>query len=342
MDKNLLKPRYLTVKEHLQERLGNGSLSPGDKIRPLELTRQFQVSTITVERALRELTEEGYLRREKGTGTVVIPRRGAGGGVAYVMMCSEGHFWGGLYAEIVRGLATQGLHVLTYPAEGAALESRWEEALSFGGEVMVAAARGNFPFHLLGRGQRPRRLVFCPFYESALEFPDTAKVLVDYFAVGYLSAGHLLDRGYKHLVFWAVPDSGMTHSLGARMAGIRKAMAERGASSLTLQDNLPATASPAELDKAVAALSRRSGLIFLYDFLATGVIASCKRLGLSIPGDLGLVGCFNTPWTAHLQPTLTSVSLREEKLAEEVCRRVRDGVSGETLVTPELVIRGST
>ena len=63
---------YASVKAALKEKIhagvyGAGELLPSEK----ELSAQFDVSLITVRRALEELREEGYVRKIKGKGTIV-------------------------------------------------------------------------------------------------------------------------------------------------------------------------------------------------------------------------------------------------------------------------------
>lgn len=65
-------PLYRQVKEHILERIARGSLGEGDAVpSENELTRDLGVSRMTANRALRELTAEGVLRRAQGIGTFV-------------------------------------------------------------------------------------------------------------------------------------------------------------------------------------------------------------------------------------------------------------------------------
>jgi GntR family histidine utilization transcriptional repressor len=65
-------PLYQQVKEHILDRIARGLLGAGDAV-PSEnaLTRDLGVSRMTANRALRELTAEGLLRRVQGIGTFV-------------------------------------------------------------------------------------------------------------------------------------------------------------------------------------------------------------------------------------------------------------------------------
>ncbi len=66
------KPRYQQLKDHIIERISNGDLKPADRVpSENELVESMQVSRMTANRALRELTDEGYVDRVAGRGTFV-------------------------------------------------------------------------------------------------------------------------------------------------------------------------------------------------------------------------------------------------------------------------------
>ncbi len=65
-------PLYQQVKDHILGRIARGALGEGDPVpSENELTRDLRVSRMTANRALRELTAEGVLRRVQGIGTFV-------------------------------------------------------------------------------------------------------------------------------------------------------------------------------------------------------------------------------------------------------------------------------
>jgi GntR family transcriptional regulator, histidine utilization repressor len=65
---------YLKVKQYLKTRLAQGHWPPGALMpSEAELVRQFGVSRMTVNRALRELQSEGMVDRVQGVGTFAAP-----------------------------------------------------------------------------------------------------------------------------------------------------------------------------------------------------------------------------------------------------------------------------
>jgi GntR family histidine utilization transcriptional repressor len=72
-------PAYARVKAHILDRIGAGDWAPRDRVpSENELVREFGVARMTVNRAVRELAQEGFLTRVKGGGTYVADRRSHG------------------------------------------------------------------------------------------------------------------------------------------------------------------------------------------------------------------------------------------------------------------------
>jgi len=73
---NTALPLYEKVKDFVLDNIGNGNWPQNGRL-PSEhdLVSSLGVSRMTVHRALRELTDKGYLRRVQGVGTFVSPPR---------------------------------------------------------------------------------------------------------------------------------------------------------------------------------------------------------------------------------------------------------------------------
>lgn len=69
-------PRYQQLKDMIVERISCGELRPHDRVpSENELVQSMNVSRMTANRALRELTDEGYVHRVAGRGTFVADFR---------------------------------------------------------------------------------------------------------------------------------------------------------------------------------------------------------------------------------------------------------------------------
>lgn len=71
-----MQPRYATVKQDLLSAIARGTYRPGDRL-PSEsdLTARYRISRPTVNRALRELQQEGVIVRVAGVGSFVAEQK---------------------------------------------------------------------------------------------------------------------------------------------------------------------------------------------------------------------------------------------------------------------------
>ncbi|MBL4767429.1 MAG: histidine utilization repressor [Rhodobacteraceae bacterium] len=74
MTQTIALPLYRKVKNHIRDQIETGDLKPHDRIASEnQLVKLFGISRMTVNRAVRELTDEGLLVRLAGVGTFVAP-----------------------------------------------------------------------------------------------------------------------------------------------------------------------------------------------------------------------------------------------------------------------------
>lgn len=68
------KPLYLQLTNILKSEILEGKYKPGDLIgTEIEYEKAYDISRVTVRRAINELVQEGYLKSKQGHGTVVLP-----------------------------------------------------------------------------------------------------------------------------------------------------------------------------------------------------------------------------------------------------------------------------
>ncbi|WP_028866176.1 histidine utilization repressor [Psychromonas aquimarina] len=69
-------PRYIQIRDFINEKISTNVWAPGTKIpTEIELTRQFAVSRMTVNKAIRDLVTAGLLERAPRLGTFVCSRK---------------------------------------------------------------------------------------------------------------------------------------------------------------------------------------------------------------------------------------------------------------------------
>ncbi|MDH7800743.1 MULTISPECIES: LacI family DNA-binding transcriptional regulator [unclassified Rhizobium] len=164
---------------------------------------------------------------------------------------------------------------------------------------------------------------------------------------GYLATRHLIDLGHRHIGLIAGPS--FASSARGRVEGYHKAMSEAGidVQPQWIRESTFGIESGGEAAQSLMALADRPTAIFaVNDNTAIGALSALTRLGLSVPGDVSLVGYNDIPIVSHLPTPLTSVKVPFEQIAtaafellsaEKVTARDRIRIA-----TPTLIPRRST
>jgi DNA-binding LacI/PurR family transcriptional regulator len=84
------------------------------------------------------------------------------------------------------------------------------------------------------------------------------------------------------------------------------------------------------------------------DLMAFGAIRAARQRGLSVPGDVSVVGFDDSPLIAFADPPLTTIRQPVEAMGAAAVNVLLEEISGnpaqrgEFVFQPELVVRGST
>ncbi len=206
-----------------------------------------------------------------------------------------------------------------------------------------------------------RGLHVVAFDRSTLD-SDSVKVDsvgVDNVMVSRLAIRHLVAQGHTRIGFLSGPIR--TVSRMDRLAGYHAAMAEVG---IPIDPDLIWAAAPngnsfgdneaVELgQQGTHELLSRSApptaIFAINDMFAFGAYAGARDLGLSIPGDLSVVGVDDIALTKIVQPPLTTIRQPINQIAhvavERLVGRLQEtysGPQGHQTIRPQLIVRAST
>ncbi len=136
-----------------------------------------------------------------------------------------------------------------------------------------------------------------------------------------------------------------------RAEGLTAAAARRADPDLRIETvvnpRFDADGRAAALHALLSRPDRPTAVIGLFDTLALAAMEAAGRLGLSVPGDLSVVGFDDIPAAAHVRPGLTTFDGRIGDCAREIAAMAlraveRPGAPPESRLTrPALVLRGS-
>lgn len=164
---------------------------------------------------------------------------------------------------------------------------------------------------------------------------------------GFLATRHLIDLGHRRIGLIAGPENASS-SVG-RGEGYRQAMAEAG---LTI-DPAWIVESTFGIDSGHVAATQLmrlpappTAIFAINDNTAIGALSALTHLGLSVPGDVSVVGYNDIPIVSHLPVPLTTVRIPFDQIATTALELLADGYPGhETTIrtaTPTLIPRSST
>jgi alanine racemase len=194
-------------------------------------------------------------------------------------------------------------------------------------------------------------------------FPEHSSIAVDDEGGAFAAARHLLDLEHTEFLVLAVepPNFGIEGGtvgpalegvMARRLRGYRRAL---DAGGVELADERVVT-GPASFDGGMAAFERalEAGLHFtavlaMSDAMAIGAIHAAHERGLTVPGDVSLVGFDNIDEAEHTHPPLTTVHQPVREKGAEAARlllaavdRRDSGQPEHRLLETRLIIRAST
>lgn len=152
-------------------------------------------------------------------------------------------------------------------------------------------------------------IVQCSEYARDSEVPH---ISVDNFTAAYQSVRYLIGLGHRRIGFLGSDNQFISTKM--RYEGYCKALAEAG---LPLRDSYVANGSvdySFQSGKAAAKTllqlpERPSAVFSVSDVLALGAIAQAQESGLSVPGQLSVIGFDDVDYTTMFHPHLTTVKI---------------------------------
>jgi DNA-binding LacI/PurR family transcriptional regulator len=180
------------------------------------------------------------------------------------------------------------------------------------------------------------------------EVPSVSTISVDNFSGAFQATRYLTGLGHRCVAYVGGPAELMTEK--ERRRGYTAALGQAG---LGQQDDLMFS-GPYSEDTGVSALprilthpSRPTAVFCASDYTALGLLSAVDLLGVTVPGDLSVVGFDDAQVVRYTRPKLTTVRQPVSALAagavDLVLERVGDASAGpRQLVLPvELIVRDS-
>lgn len=168
----------------------------------------------------------------------------------------------------------------------------------------------------------------------------------DNYLGGLLATRHLIERGCRDIAFFGNPTA---IELALRLEGARAAVAEAGGSVRLTETptHLAAELSGADVAAFLDAAERvPDGIFAASDLVAMTAVQALTSRGLSVPGDVKVIGYDDLPFAASSVPALSTI--RQDiadgarHLVDSLLRRIEGRPTGSVVLNPELIVRAST
>jgi DNA-binding LacI/PurR family transcriptional regulator len=182
--------------------------------------------------------------------------------------------------------------------------------------------------------------------------PGVTSIVADYGTASLQAIEHLVGLGHQQLAIISGP-FGSTHPKILELnRGVSQACEKHGLpieAQHIVYGDLSEHAGRAALEEILARKPMPTAVFAMSDRAALGALFLAQSRGLTVPGDLSIVGCSDDAMSSTVAPALTTIHIPAEELAEagirEIDRLVNAGAAETTqkqVLPVRLVERGST
>lgn len=336
----LMKPKYQVIIDDIKSHILSGTYKAGEQI-PTEFALQdsYNVSRQTVRKAILELSNEGFLRSEKGSGTYVSSQyRSKSGGKRTIGVITT-YISDYIFPSIIRGIESRlnednySLLLASTNNDIAQEKKALEMMLSYGVDgLIIEPTRSNvynpnIAYYLSFKEQEVPFTMINAYYEE-LEVPFFC---LDDVQSSYLAARELVAKGHTQIGLIAKMDDLQGKY---RMKGYIKALGE---AKLRFQPehvlSFDTDTKPDLSANLEAFLNDNRGaltaLVCYNDEVGLEVVHVCRKLGISIPDELSIIAQDNSYIAKNANIQLTTLTHPQEQMGRDAADWVIKSLQGK-------------
>ncbi|KAF6625346.1 MULTISPECIES: GntR family transcriptional regulator [Paenibacillus] len=338
-----MKPKYQVILEDIKSNILSGAYSVGEQI-PTESALQdmYKVSRQTVRKAILELSNEGFLRSEKGSGTYVSNQfrsKTGGNSSNKTIGVITTYISDYIFPSIIRGIEARlnednySLLLASTNNDVAQEKKALEMMLSFGVDGLIIEPtksnlyNPNISYYLTFKEQDVPFIMINAYYEE-LEVPFFC---LDDVQSSYLATKELIANGHTHIGIIAKMDDLQGKH---RMKGYIKALGEAKLRFHPEQVLSFYTETKQDLSANLKKFltEQRDGLtaIVCYnDEVGLEVVHVCRQLGISVPEDISIIGQDNSYISKNANIKLTTLTHPQEQMGRDAADWVIKKLQGK-------------
>jgi LacI family transcriptional regulator len=189
------------------------------------------------------------------------------------------------------------------------------------------------------------------FFDRVEQDENSTVVIIDNAKCGYLVTKHLIEQGCKKIVH--ITSSLKRNVYSQRFKGYKDALFDNEIDfdeSLLIVGNLSEKAGIEAAMKILKMKPFPDGAFITNDFVAAVCMRTLKEHGVSIPGDIAIVGFNNDAIGKLIEPALTTINYPGEDIGEIAARNLISHLKGISnihqtntiVVRSDLIIRKSS
>ncbi|CAH1197141.1 Arabinose metabolism transcriptional repressor [Paenibacillus sp. JJ-223] len=326
-----VKPKYQIIIDDIKSDILAGTYNVGEQI-PTEsaLQESYNVSRQTVRKAILELSNEGFLRSEKGSGTYVSNQyrlRSGGHASKRTIGVITTYISDYIFPSIIRGIESRlnednySLLLASTNNDVAQEKKALEMMLSYGVDGLIVEPtksnlyNPNIAYYLSFKEQDVPFTMINAYYEE-LEVPFFC---LDDVQSSYLATRELIAKGHAQIGIIAKMDDLQGKY---RMKGYIKALGEAKLRFHPEQVLSFDTASKPDLSTSLETyLSENrdvlTAIVCYNDEVGLEVVHTCRKLGISIPDELSIIGQDNSYIAKNANIKLTTLTHPQEQMGRD-------------------------
>ncbi len=323
IDKDNPIPIYIQIKDDIFTDIETGKYLSGERL-PAEriLAEKYDVTRITISKALKLLADQGYIEVRRGSGSVVMDRK-------HAVVGSKNNMIGVLVPDIQRGIMVDLIRGIEDAAIAAGYntilcntDNQWGKANIYIDQLIGNGVKGviYYPIQEIENGVKiesrneevVQKLIdnnkTIILVDHECKNVTTDLVVTDNFGGGFEMTNHLLGMGHHRIVI--VYDFKET-SIEDRIAGYKEALKRH---DVEFDPNLIQhikeygfTESFSELIKVIKNELKATAVFAMNDLLAADIYFHSHNLEISIPKDLSVVGYDDLQFADKMRTPLTTI-----------------------------------
>jgi DNA-binding LacI/PurR family transcriptional regulator len=354
---------YLQIEKALKNKIERGELCVGDQIGThQELAKEYNVSLITIKKAVSDLVAEGCLISRVGKGTFVAEKHwkkidlSEHKTIGLVLRDLNHQFFSKIVHSVEERAYELGFNVMLSNSSGSSEkeENQINRFREMGVDGLIIASL-SFEYKATDYIQKLHSENFPYIMVSYIHDPDYWYVGSNQELGGFMATEHLIKLGYESIGYVHVGKGNILSEV--RKNGYLLALQEndRPFDSRVIYYLSEHIAHPSgdryslgyEFGKKFRNLTPKPDALFLYsDVMALGFEHALLEQGIKIPNDVALVGFDDVMLAEYAAVPLTTIHQPTDKIGKTavdiIQKRInKDDVGNRTIFKPSLIVRES-